>query len=50
MARSHLQVAVVDGNSPSGKLTPEVWIRVEARVPEMIMDHLLDSKRGHSLL
>lgn len=53
VARSHLRTMSVDGNSTSGKLTPEVWISFKARLPEMITKHILNARwtgEPHSLL
>lgn len=32
VVRGYLRVALVDGNSASGKLAPEVWTSVEGRL------------------
>ena len=47
VARSHLWVALADGNSASGKLTLEVWTSVEARLSGMVYEHLVETGGKH---
>lgn len=48
VVRSHLPVALADGNSASGKLLSELYTSVVARLSEMVFEGILppDSSQG----